>query len=507
MKKERLKAKLADIAELDSAVDRDAALHKLWLKVRQKGVRKVTLEKSLKRMITARDRTSVGEQLAEMFADGEYFVLRQGGKVRVGYWAVEAFNADGDTRKVLNLMTRADFALLMENEFIRVGNESEPASRLWLESLDRPTYLSVALDPTGTVSEDVLNLWQGFGVVPKHGDCQIILDHIFDVLCAGDVELYEYVMDWFALKVQNPTRVMGTMLVFRSGQGTGKGIILEDLMMRIFGQHGLLVDDAEQLTGKFNKHLANACYVFADEALFAGDKRAAQKLKRRVTGGTIAIEPKGIDSFSVASSMGIVAATNRDHAIQIDVDDRRVVVCEVADHRKDDTEYFKPLHDHIRGDGAAHFLQKMLDRDVSGFNPMADRVITEATLEQRARSLTGPQRWWASIVEDGELPKELVLASFSEANGEVDPIGTGWEGRTFTVSRQKVREVYEEWARGHGNERYNIPYGKAFWNQLRACGAFDLEVSASNTDRQVTIGDLPSQKRAIANFLRGAVRD
>ncbi|NOD75628.1 MULTISPECIES: hypothetical protein [unclassified Ruegeria] len=109
-------------------------------------------------MITARDGTSVGEQLAELFADGEYFVLRQGGKVRVGYWAEEAFNADGDTRKVLNLMTRADFALLMENEFIRVGNENEPASRLWLESLDRPTYLSVALDPTGTVSEDVLNL-------------------------------------------------------------------------------------------------------------------------------------------------------------------------------------------------------------------------------------------------------------------------------------------------------------------------------------------------------------
>ncbi|NOD89062.1 MULTISPECIES: primase-helicase family protein [unclassified Ruegeria] len=314
-------------------------------------------------------------------------------------------------------------------------------------------------------------------------------------------------MDWFALKVPNPTRVMGTMLVFRSGQGTGKGIILEDLMMRIFGQHGLLVDDAEQLTGKFNKHLANACYVFADEALFAGDKRAAQKLKRRVTGGTIAIEPKGIDSFSVASSMGIVAATNRDHAIQIDVDDRRVMVCEVADHRKDDTEYFKPLHDHIRGDGAAHFLQKMLDRDVSGFNPMADRVITEATLEQRARSLTGPQRWWASIVEDGELPNDFGRASFSKANGEDNPIGTGWEGHSFTVSRRRVREVYEEWARCHGNERYNVPYGKALWNQLRTCGAFDLEVSESNSDRQVIIGDLPSQERALTDFLRGAVRD
>lgn len=35
MKKERLQAKLADIAELDSAVDRDAALHKLWLKLKK----------------------------------------------------------------------------------------------------------------------------------------------------------------------------------------------------------------------------------------------------------------------------------------------------------------------------------------------------------------------------------------------------------------------------------------------------------------------------------------
>ena len=187
-------------------------------------------------------------------------------------------------------------------------------------------------------------------------------------LCDGNAEMYEYLLDWIATKIQHPTRVMGVMPVFIAGQGIGKGVIFEELLMRIFGQHGLAIEDSSGLLGKHNQHLMDVCYLFADEAFFAGNKRDAQKMKRRITAPTIIIEPKGVDSMVVPSYLGIIAATNESHAVHVEHDDRRTVAMRSSDARKGDTEYFKTLRNHINGDGAAHFLEKMLRRD-RGANP------------------------------------------------------------------------------------------------------------------------------------------
>ena len=79
--------------------------------------------------------------------------------------------------------------------------------------------------------------------------------------------------------MQNPDKHSGVVIVLKSRkQGTGKST-LGVVMLNIFGHHGALVDDKERLLGRFTDWLENVCFVLAEEILWAGDHKAADKLK------------------------------------------------------------------------------------------------------------------------------------------------------------------------------------------------------------------------------------
>ena len=63
-------------------------------------------------------------------------------------------------------------------------------------------------------------------------------------------------------------------------------------MLDIFGRHGARIDDKDRLLGRFNDWLETCVSSSLEEALWAGDHKAADKLKSLVTGDTIQIERK-----------------------------------------------------------------------------------------------------------------------------------------------------------------------------------------------------------------------
>ena len=71
----------------------------------------------------------------------------------------------------------------------------------------------------------------------------------------------------------------------------GKGT-LGNALVRIFGQHATHISSVDHLAGRFNAHLRDACFLFADEAWWPGDKSAEGTLKRLITEPTLFIEAK-----------------------------------------------------------------------------------------------------------------------------------------------------------------------------------------------------------------------
>lgn len=486
-----VRRRLADIAEMDY-FDRGPAINDLVVDCRQASYpqTKKQLEAALKLMVKNRDaeeRQEVIESINRSLFQ-KYFTILIGGKFRVGFWSDEP--AKGGTRKILTLMRKHDFLDTVAN--IKLPN-GEPAGPHFLSNQDRTDYVGTVMKPNGDVPEGYLNLWQGFGVDAKEGDCSVILDHIHEVLCAGNREFSDYILNWFATKIQDPTRVMGVMPVFISAQGAGKGVIFEDLLMRIFGQHGLAISDGEQLVGKFNKQLLDACYVFADECFFVGDKRSAQKLKRTITAPTLNLEPKGVDIVTVTSYLGIIAATNMDHAVNVEHGDRRILTGRCSDKRCKDYPYFDALFAYIEGDGASHFLHLMQTRDVSNFHPERDRPMTDETIRQRELSLNGVHRWWQEVVAEGRL---------SELRGVVQPEGaTNWNDGAIKISKRNVRDAYREWAKNNAGEAFADNKMLAFWNRLGEIADFG-DVRGDSNNRPVLFAALPKQISKLDSFLR-----
>jgi phage/plasmid-associated DNA primase len=198
-------------------------------------------------------------------------------------------------------------------------------------------------------------LWTGFGVEPERGDWNLMREHIRTVLAAGDADVSAYILNWLADAVQRPNKQAEVALVFLGGFGTGRGILGRS-MCRIFGQHGRHISSSEHITGKHNAHLQMCCFLFADEAVAPGDKRAEGALKRTITEDTLFIEPKGVDAFEVPNRLHAMLATNHEQAVSAGEKERRYVVQKVAEARQQDEGWFAPIYVQMRDGG----LQAML---------------------------------------------------------------------------------------------------------------------------------------------------
>ena len=139
------------------------------------------------------------------------------------------------------------------------------------------------------------NLWRGFGVRARPGKWDLFKNHIFEVIADKDPAVHRYIMAWMAHLIQHPGGPRpGTSIVLRGKQGTGKGIFVNHFG-KLLGPHYLQVFHQSQITGKFNVHLKDALLVNADEAFWAGDKKAEGVIKGLITEPMIPIEPKGKD--------------------------------------------------------------------------------------------------------------------------------------------------------------------------------------------------------------------
>ena len=80
-----------------------------------------------------------------------------------------------------------------------------------------------------------------------------------------------------------------------------------------------------------------------DESVWAGDTRAANKLKGMITEDQQLIEEKHHNAEMVPNYANLIFASNNDWIVATDHDDRRFQIIEVSDQKKRDRNYFTAL--------------------------------------------------------------------------------------------------------------------------------------------------------------------
>ncbi|SHG24163.1 primase-helicase family protein [Bradyrhizobium erythrophlei] len=322
------------------------------------------------------------------------------------------------------------------------GTKPAPRGAYWFALPGRNEFDAVTFQPGAPPIIEVeregrihrtINTYSGFSVTPdfvkSEEKCAKFLEHIRENIAGGDEALFKYILDWMASGVQHPDDPGRSAISMRGNPGCGKGVFALGYG-RLFGQHFLHATQREHVTGKFNAHQAETCLIFVDEALYAEIEKDTQILKTMVSETTKMLERKGIDPIQIDNYARQIFATNDEHPIQIEHNDRRYPSIYVREndafaHERDEVEkakkrkaYFLPIVAELKNGGSEALLGLLLQRDIRDFNAEA---IPE-THERRQQKLNSASPGDKVIIEfaqdaclPGAMPKRPWIA---RAHGE-----------------------------------------------------------------------------------------
>lgn len=343
----------------------------------------------------------VSPELLEL--NSKHCVVMEGGKVRI---LTEKHDYVMD-RSILARSVAADFRTFYMNRMVVVGQKkngmdiTEDLGKWWLTHPSRRQYEDIVFSPGKEVAH-AYNLWRGFSVEAVPGDWSIFKQHLLENICGNVQEYFDYLIGWMATCVQFPAQPGQVAIVLRGPKGTGKSKFAK-VFGGLLGQHFLHIGNPKHLTGNFNQHLRDTVVLFADEALWAGDKQGEGVLKMLITEETLVIEGKGVDPICCSNFVHLIMASNHDWVVPAGNAERRYFVLDVSDAKAQDTKFFAALDEQMfkqRGNEA--LLHYLLHYDLSNFN-LRKVPKTSALETQQSLSLPAEQTWWEYKLREGKL--------------------------------------------------------------------------------------------------------
>jgi len=323
-----------------------------------------------------------------------------------------------DPKRRINVFhTVGSFKLRHSNRFVtievpgrKVGSldhRSVPLGEYWLGHRDRAQYRGVTFRPKGErVVDECLNIWQGWGLVPKAGDWGLIHWHMENVVAGGNAEFADYLMRWCARAIQNPAAQAEVALVLIGPKGSGKGT-LGRCLQRIFGPHAFQVTSREEVIGKFNGHLQDCILFIADEAYWGGDKRCVGRLQGMITEPTLPIERKGVDLFQVPNYLHVLMLAEPGWVIPAGRYERRYAAFAVSNAKRGEREYFNALHHQIGEGGAEAMMWDLALMPLGDWHPreIPESLLKSAALrDQQSHTLPPLEQWYLMLLHDAKLP-------------------------------------------------------------------------------------------------------
>jgi hypothetical protein len=203
---------------------------------------------------------------------------------------------------------------------------------LWIKDESRRSYKKVDFNPLST-DDKIFNTFLGF----KHDNEKPInmkkikpfINLISDLL-NHEEESIKCFIDWCAWIRQRPNRKTNKSVVLYSEvQGVGKNTIII-LLQKIFAGYVGKIERIEEITAKFNTHLASKLFIYADEVQ-AKAREVREDLKNMITRDLMKVEGKGTNAYYMQDYSNYIFTTNNRDAFFIEATDRRFYMFNLAD--------------------------------------------------------------------------------------------------------------------------------------------------------------------------------
>jgi len=366
------------------------------------------------------------------------------------------------------LDSKSSILTLYENQVVPelavIKSQKIPSkAQVWLKSPNRRTYENIVFNPKiNGHYETNYNIFKGFSIKSIKGDCSLFWKHVELTICNGVISHYIYVRKWLAHLIQKPW-IISTALVLRGKQGTGKGIFVNSIGVLV-NPHYAPLANLDQILGRFNSHLKNSLLIFADEAIWGGNKKQVGLLKALITEPKLFIEAKGKDGYFIDNFKHLIVSSNENWAVHLDPDDRRFFVLDVSSERKEDFKYFEAITTQLQNGGYEALMFDLLHEDLSNFDP-----------KSMPENFTG----FDMKLESASSIDRFVYISLKEECWDHAYAGPSNSLEDLTI--QKFNENYKTWCEG---ERLPVENEAVVGKRLRELIP-DLE--SKRTPREIDI--------------------
>lgn len=271
--------------------------------------------------------------------------------------------------------------------------------KMWMDSPLRRTVQGIRFEPGVDLGDDWINLFTGWPLEPKKGECRRILSHI-QRLCGNRSQEYIWLLQWLAYPLQNPGAKMASAVIVHGAEGTGKSITFDVIMGAIYGEYKTTIGQ-QQLESSFTEWQSKRLFAVAEEVVSRSERNAHKgMLKHLVTGSTLQIDQKHMSLRQESNHMNLVFLSNSTVPLELDVGDRRYLVLYADDVPP--AQYFDDLFAEIKNGGTEAFFEYLLRLDLSNFSEHSKPPYNEEKEHLVNASMSSPQ-YFHLLWKNGEL--------------------------------------------------------------------------------------------------------
>ena len=364
------------------------------------------------------------------------------------------------------IMPRDDFEFLHREDWFETESKDGSARTVYpaKEFLLKPPrgtqvyHGGLVFKPSGTVAADEYNLYRGMLIEPdESGSCQLFKELIREVWVQGDEATYEWVLEWFMHIIAYPGAKVSTSIAIRGEYGDGKSIVTEQLMRTILGDMLLRVANPKLILGDFNEAAIGKLLITLEEAAFAGDKAAFDRLKEQITGDKVVINPKFKAPVVVDNFARMMIVSNHPHFLHLKPGDRRYTVLESSPSWKGTTKFEQLMAQWASG-GAEKFVYEALSHSFRKFDDRQALIIntnlkTSSAVRQMAHSRSALEKCVVSLLLRGDF-KSWKTGDILVLNGEGSAPGAMlWPLDTPLQMQSQALEIsVAHWLRDFGGQ-------------------------------------------------------
>jgi hypothetical protein len=232
----------------------------------------------------------------------------------------------------------------------------------------RKTYRNTKFVPYSTqdhlLLNDEFNLFRGFLAKKLNqivSDEQVMpfIDYTKMIICGKELgemndKLSNWLLDWWAHKIQFPEKKTRCCPVLRSNQQqVGKGVYVETFLENIVSKtqrYWWKPNTVNQLKKSFNGAEFGKLFCYIDEVkVNRGDKELVNLLKQKITSETIQIEKKYQETFDTSCYQEFIMLSNEEDPTPVDENNARYVVFDVSSDVKNQSKSIQINDKHYHG--------------------------------------------------------------------------------------------------------------------------------------------------------------